>query len=307
MDPPSNIETFLNKKIAAIVDRLSKNTSLGQTQFEAITLRGRVLRFSVNELLRAVFNMRFLLFLSAAAFVFFWADTHGLSSQMNALSRFIYWQNSAIVTLLVYLFVMIGWGILSQKFGLPRPYFPTVSIIIVWPVLAINRALLMLVAGIPFPEFNDFFQYGLQNLIGFLVFELIYTEFVQPVVEAKYLRHRIYRRPKQEAAITLSKRNFQVENLAYIKSTDHYLEIVFNDGSKSTVYGKLTEVLHQSEESWGISPHRSYWIAKNAISGIQYQGRKMYLVMRNGDKIPTSEAKKKQVKDWISTHLSIPT
>ena len=45
---------------------------------------------------------------------------------------------------------------------------------------------------------------------------------------------------------------------------------------------------HQLDNELGMQVHRSWWVAHNAIEGIQQSGKKFYLAIKNGDAVPVS-------------------
>lgn len=84
-------------------------------------------------------------------------------------------------------------------------------------------------------------------------------------------------------------------NILYFESFDHNIKIETVSGSyefKST----LSEVMKQLSNSRFLQVHRSYIINYNNISHIKYEE----ITMSNGDKIPVSRDRRKEVRKIIS-------
>ncbi|MGH1578623.1 LytTR family DNA-binding domain-containing protein [Planktotalea sp.] len=278
---------------------LSRPPTLKPSEVEIVTMRGRILRFSEVEMRHALLNPHFCLYLFLAALLYFWADIHGLSFYLETPLLFLFWQFAAVVTVVFYVAFVYSWGQVSKRYGWIRPFLPAVPLVTIWPTLLISRIVLISISDAPFPSFEDHVRAWMVTMVGVWVFELLYVEFVQPVVEARYSRLSVDREKKKVPFVVLASNAYPIDMLNFVKSADHYLEVNLLTGSSETVYGKLSEVLLQTQPEWGISPHRSYWVSKNAISGLKNDGRKMFLALRNGDEVRVAEAKKKEVKDWL--------
>lgn len=74
----------------------------------------------------------------------------------------------------------------------------------------------------------------------------------------------------------------------YVRSQDHYLEIITDTGRRF-IRGRLAD-LKASGEPFGFSPHRSWWVADRAIESCQRAGRDLHLVLSDGTKVPVSRS-----------------
>lgn len=88
------------------------------------------------------------------------------------------------------------------------------------------------------------------------------------------------------------------KQLLYISANAHHVNVTTE---KETVQlrARLSDVVAQMTSDDGIQPHRSYWIAKNAIKGIGTENGKMVIKTVNGQKFSVSKARKIAVLDWL--------
>ena len=83
-----------------------------------------------------------------------------------------------------------------------------------------------------------------------------------------------------------------ISDLMYIKSDDHYLEIMTQDDKKHTVRGKLSQIKEELPPNF-IQCHRSYIVNSNFIKQIQSNS----LTLINKSQIPLSRSYKDKFKD----------
>ncbi len=103
-------------------------------------------------------------------------------------------------------------------------------------------------------------------------------------------RHLEPTTPEQERdGIEVLDRRILGPETLYVRSQDHYLEIV-TDAGRRFVRGRLIDLLQQGEE-WGFSPHRSWWVANRAVEAYQKAGRDGRLALRDGTIVPVSRAR----------------
>jgi len=83
-----------------------------------------------------------------------------------------------------------------------------------------------------------------------------------------------------------------------LSAQDHYVEFTTTKGRK-LVRMRMREAVAQMQNRQGLSVHRSYWVAKNAIRSLRKQHGKPFLLLTNGDKIPVSTSKLAEVKKTL--------
>jgi len=87
--------------------------------------------------------------------------------------------------------------------------------------------------------------------------------------------------------------------LYFLKAELHYLQVVTEKGSSLVLYNLSDAVSELSAEA-GVTVHRSYWVAYDAIKTLTRRGRQGVLELQNGDSVPVSRSKLKNVSELIA-------
>ncbi len=86
--------------------------------------------------------------------------------------------------------------------------------------------------------------------------------------------------------------------LIFLKSELHYLQVVTDKGNSLILYN-LSDAISQLSPESGMSVHRSYWVAFDAIQELTKKGRQGTLILKNSQKIPVSRGKLKLVGESL--------
>lgn len=78
-------------------------------------------------------------------------------------------------------------------------------------------------------------------------------------------------------------------DLLALQMEDHYLRVHTSTGNDLILF-RLSDALAEVAGLDGRQVHRSYWVARRAVTGVEREGRKMVLVLTNGLKVPVSRA-----------------
>lgn len=95
---------------------------------------------------------------------------------------------------------------------------------------------------------------------------------------------------------------FQAEQVHRVQSHDHYL-LVWTSGRRTMVRGRMTDALRQLSQLDGISPHRSWWVARSDIQCIERQGRDVVLRLCDGAQVPIARGRVESVRQWLSDRV----
>ncbi len=76
--------------------------------------------------------------------------------------------------------------------------------------------------------------------------------------------------------------------LLCVKTEDHYLRIYTTAGD-DLILMRLRDALNELEPDDGLQVHRSYWVARRAVTGFKREGRRVLLTLSNGLEVPVSE------------------
>jgi hypothetical protein len=85
-----------------------------------------------------------------------------------------------------------------------------------------------------------------------------------------------------------------------VKAEDHYLRLYTSKG-EDLILMRLSDAIAELEGIEGAQTHRSWWVAKEAVQGVQRAEGKISLVLAGGLEVPVSRANVKPLKDaaWI--------
>jgi hypothetical protein len=89
--------------------------------------------------------------------------------------------------------------------------------------------------------------------------------------------------------------------LLAIEAEDHYLRIHTTSGS-DLVLMRLADAVAELQGVDGRKVHRSFWVARDAVEGIEREGTRVRLVLTGGLVVPVSRARQAELRaaGWIS-------
>lgn len=105
--------------------------------------------------------------------------------------------------------------------------------------------------------------------------------------------------PSGEPASTLTDRlpvQFQGAEIFALSSEDHYLRVHTTLGAPMILM-RLSDAINDMARVEGAQVHRSWWVARKAVSKISRDGRQMSLELVNGQTVPVSRSNMKAVTD----------
>ena len=93
---------------------------------------------------------------------------------------------------------------------------------------------------------------------------------------------------------------FQDANLYAAVSEDHYLRIYTSKGDHMLLM-RLGDVPDLALPLEGLTPHRSWWVAKDGVADIIRQSGKLTIQLKNGEMVPVSRSGATRIKDagWL--------
>lgn len=112
---------------------------------------------------------------------------------------------------------------------------------------------------------------------------LIKNNFLLETIEAKELQIKQIAEKNNSETIQYNKLTISVQNISFIKSDAHYLDICFQDGTKEMLRGKISEILGMLPTNFKQT-HKSYIINTNCIK----EKRKDSFLLQNNVEIPLS-------------------
>ena len=89
--------------------------------------------------------------------------------------------------------------------------------------------------------------------------------------------------------------------ILFLKSELHYLQVCTTTGNSLILYN-LGDAIAQLPAQQGIAVHRSYWVAFDAIEKLTRQGRQGEIELRDGQLLPVSRNRLREVEQRLAGH-----
>ena len=88
--------------------------------------------------------------------------------------------------------------------------------------------------------------------------------------------------------------------LLHLRMQDHYVE-VHTDAGKEMLLLRFRDALRETEGLDGMQVHRSHWVARAAVAGVERRAGRIVLRLVNGSEVPVSRSFASALKDrgWI--------
>ena len=124
-----------------------------------------------------------------------------------------------------------------------------------------------------------------------VVFEWVFHTFVFPKLVLSSNRGR---------AIKFGDHEIDIDDILYFQALEHHVKLVTR--SRDIVErSRLKHCIQLLADVDGIQPHRSYWVAKQAIRGTKVTSNTLVLITDKGD-IPVAGTRRDEVENWLITH-----
>lgn len=76
--------------------------------------------------------------------------------------------------------------------------------------------------------------------------------------------------------------------ILYLCARDHFVEVV-TEGGRHTLRMRLGDAMDEMEPVEGFCTHRSFWVARRAIAGMERENaHRFFVIVTNGDRLPIS-------------------
>ena len=232
--------------------------------------------------------------------------------------RIVFWSmNGLFVTLAWYAqFRFFAWLWTVLKLSTPLPSAVLISFSVT-ALLLVNYGVATNLLEMPELWEGQFLTDLVRYVLVVLVFETALATFLFPLLldqyrgtkdptdQTKQNEQKQGRSPKPEAkpaTLVVNGKRIDVSTVLYLKSVEHYVEIVQHEMTE-LIRATLREIVAALEPSHGIQPHRSYWVARHAIIGVNRSDGNMFLVITDGSEVPVSRHRKREVTAWLADHL----
>lgn len=92
-----------------------------------------------------------------------------------------------------------------------------------------------------------------------------------------------------------------IDQILLLEAREHHVHVTMRD-SDVVHRTRLSDVVAQTQCADGVQPHRSWWVARNQVSGIEQDGQKTFLRLHDGKRLPVARTRHKDVMHWLDHH-----
>ena len=286
-------------------------------ELRVVATNGRVFRLKVAEIDRVLLNRRFVTTLVLFCTLLAIVDPYLFRNEVFLPWRVLFWNANGV-------FVVLSWYVqfrlltysrrlIGYDFAIPSAVMIAVS---VTALLHFNYWLAGIILDMPELWRGRLYWDVLRYVSVAVVFETAVAVFLLPrLLFAIRRRHSNSRVQTGDAALTdpcrssdhslleVNGRKFDPSKILYLKSAEHYVEVVLHD-ARELVRASLREMIDMLHPDLGVQPHRSYWVTRQAIVGLNRANGGQFLILRNGDEIPVSRHRRRDVAQWVRQSLN---
>jgi hypothetical protein len=85
------------------------------------------------------------------------------------------------------------------------------------------------------------------------------------------------------------------DELIAVEAEDHYVRVHSRRG-KELIYYRFRDALEELRDWDGLHTHRSVWVRRSTVTGVEESGRSTWVVLDSGDRLPVSYANRALVR-----------
>ncbi len=232
-------------------------------------------------------------------------DLHGFAEKVSLTALTVYTVSIIVMTFSIYYFISLAGIKLSQKFDRFFVIFPLVGF------CAVTISTYVVEIGM-----SGYFGGGMStehafeklpaNIILNIVLETLYLTFVIPVALNSHGASPKIAKNYSDGAGTICKsiivsgHTFKCAELVSASSQDHYI-IVKTENNETLIRARLSDIIAQLNCRNGIQPHRSHWVARESVVGIESVEGHKRLKMTDGSIIPIARGRITDVQEWLAS------
>ncbi len=256
----------------------------------------RPLVLTAREIQATLLNAHLLLFLALVVITLTLADLGRLLPVMPIWRAVLVWVVAVFIQAITYAGLALAWARAQDKLNAPVIYLPILGagayvITYVTTILHISLQTDWPLAEIGAPGI------ALSGYVVALVFEALYFAFVLP---------NLLREIRPEAAgparhVHVAGETIPLEQIETLRSERHFVRIVTADRDMR-LRARLSDLVSQTEERDGILAHRSHWVARHAIHGLEQTHNGDLIITRRGERLKVAATRQDQVRAWLARH-----
>jgi len=253
---------------------------------------------------------RYALFFCAALFLTI-LSPFGTDSQLTAPLRFVYWfgviLGGAVVAIIVSKFFL---GRATSVTGMRR------ALVMSAQIVTASMPISLLVAGMEMWLREPLSWAHLPQVFGYVVtITAVITVSSSFLEQHKLLKENITagvkaNQDQSRSNTMLATTRFhhrldplrRKSEILMLKAEDHYLHVVTSAGSE-LIRCTMKAAMDELNILDGQRVHRSYWVARSAISNLEKRGNRRVLIMKDGTVVPMSRQFSRELSknSWLPT------
>ena len=251
-----------------------------------------VLQLTLRQMQQQFKDRKFYGFLAVAILILALSGPFGTLEHYNALERLAYWAIIAPTT-----YILASGVATLVTISLFRKKLNS------WLAYAAGGTSAGIIVGIFVWLFGVFLDQSFgRSLLGLLT-AMTYTI---PITIGVTLLFKLSEKPSEVAESNSPDVRFFERipkhlgrDLISLNSQDHYVKVTTSMGSE-LILMRLSDAIMELEGFDGLQPHRSWWIAKKHVKQIKTVNNKKSIELSNGELVPISRAKIKDVSSYLN-------
>ncbi|MBN9889120.1 LytTR family DNA-binding domain-containing protein [Salipiger abyssi] len=240
------------------------------------------------------------------------ADPSGLAGQLPAAVFLLAWLVAFLLYLALQSVLIVAIAALRQILPRPAIYWPIISLFSFAPTLLLIEAGVSLISGEALKPM--LFERMLFIAITVIVFETMYMRFVLPRVLAPApvpvpgpKPAPTYPAPADTEdgggrLLVIGGQPVALQAVELIEAHEHHVHVRMRD-DMLTQRARLSDIVAQTGPEDGVQPHRSWWVARGAVAGLDRESGKPVLRLADGKAVPVARGRLADVRNWIATYL----
>lgn len=297
-----------------------------------IDTTGRQLPLSTEDYISMLCQAQTWRYLSLVLVVLVASDPLGLSDRLPLAAYLLAWAFGVGCYFGSQILLMLG--VASLRRLLPRGpvYWPLLSLLALGPTLLLLEHALSFALGAPLGAL--IMRRMLYLLVSIVMFETIFMRFVRAAPPATGAEDAAPGAGQGAAAdadndgpehvvaaaaepdgdepevdmpasrvLLIGAQPVPLDELNYLEARQHHVHASLTAGTL-TLRTRLADVLAQTRPEDGVQTHRSWWVARRAVRGLEEEGGKPVLRLLGGAGVPVARARIPEIERWIATHLA---
>lgn len=255
------------------------------------------LQFALREVQGLLRRPGFWIVLAAAVAILVVSGPSGTLDRFNAAERTAYWATIALATFVTGLFsTVLLVRLIRPRIGARIPSIALGALLAALPITAE-----VWLANLVFPDSTPTSAADLGGLYGMC---LVITLAIATIYDVSSPKPADPAAPPSQREENENRFLARIparlgKDLVSLQAQDHYLEVTTTIG-RDLILMRLSDAEAELAGYPGMRVHRSWWVARAGVDGIDTAGDKMTIRLSSGAVAPVSRANRAAVRSWIS-------